>query len=124
MWAIKLLMKIIVLPMILVIAVARLGVDLAIKLYGFVSFWLWVFLGIVVIMTVCQQNWMQTLLAIVIGGATFIVLFGAVWIQCNNTRCHRTAWSQIRKPSLELKWSYQRDRRPRNFLLKTYASPH
>ena len=32
MWAIKLLMKIIVLPMILVIAVARLGVDLAIKL--------------------------------------------------------------------------------------------
>lgn len=81
MWAIKLLMKIIVLPMILVIAVARLGVDLAIKLYGFVSFWLWVFLGIVVIMTVCQQNWMQTLLAIVIGGATFIVLFGAVWIQ-------------------------------------------
>lgn len=70
MWAIKLLMKIIVLPMILVIAVARLGVDLAIKLYGFVSFWLWVFLGIVVIMTVCQQNWMQTLLAIVIGDGT------------------------------------------------------
>ena len=81
MWAIKLLMKIIVLPMILVIAVARLGVDLAIKLYGFVSFWLWVFLGIVIIMTLCQQNWMQTFLAIAIGGATFIVLFGAVWIQ-------------------------------------------
>ena len=81
MWAIKLLMKIIVLPMILVIAVARLGVDLTIKLYGFVSFWLWVFLGIVIIMTLCQQNWMQTFLAIPIGGATFIVLFGAVWIQ-------------------------------------------
>ena len=37
--------------------------------------------GIVIIMTLCQQNWMQTFLAIAIGGATFIVLFGAVWIQ-------------------------------------------
>lgn len=81
MWALKLLLKIVVLPMILVVVVARLGIDLAIKLYGFVSFWLWVFLGIVVIMTVCQQNWMQTVFAVVIGGATFAILFGAVWIQ-------------------------------------------
>lgn len=81
MWALRLLLKIMVLPMILLVAIARLGVSIAIKLYGFASFWLWVFLGIVVIMTVCQQNWTQTILAAVIGGVTFLVLFAAVWIQ-------------------------------------------
>ena len=33
MWAIKLLLKIMILPMILLIGVARLGVTLAIKIY-------------------------------------------------------------------------------------------
>ena len=81
MWAVKLLLKIMILPMILLIGVARLGVTLAIKIYGFASFWLWVLLGIVVIMTVCQQNWSQTILALSMGAITFVVLFAAVWIQ-------------------------------------------
>lgn len=81
MWAVKLLLKIMILPMILLIGVARLGVTLAIKIYGFASFWLWVLLGIVVIMTVCQQNWSQTILALSMGAITFVVLFVAVWIQ-------------------------------------------
>lgn len=81
MWALRLLLKIIVLPMIIVVAVARLGVDLATKVYGFVSFWLWAFLAVVVIMTICQQNWSQTFLALGIAGASFVVLFFAVWIQ-------------------------------------------
>ena len=38
MWAVKLLLKIMILPMILLIGVARLGVTLAIKIYGFASF--------------------------------------------------------------------------------------
>ena len=81
MWFLKLLLKVVVLPMILVVAVMRLAVDLAIKVYGFASFWLWVFMGIVVIMTICQQNWTQTFIAVAIAAVTFLVLFGAVWIQ-------------------------------------------
>lgn len=81
MWAVKLLLKIMILPMILLIGVARQGVTLAIKIYGFASLWLWVLLGIVVIMTVCQQNWSQTILALSMGAITFVVLFAAVWIQ-------------------------------------------
>ena len=87
MWAIKLLMKIIVLPMILVIAVARLGVDLTIKLYGFVSFWLWVFLGIVIIMMLWSHvpiSWnviyvfpvLVDLILITFGVSTILAHFG------------------------------------------------
>ena len=38
MWTLRFLLKIMVLPMIILVAVARLGVSIAIKLYGFANF--------------------------------------------------------------------------------------
>lgn len=60
---------------------ARLLVTLAIKVYGFVSFWFWVLLAIITVMTVVYQKWDQTVIMVVLGAISFAVLFGVVWVQ-------------------------------------------
>lgn len=81
MWLMKLFIKILILPALLVVGVARLLVTLAIKLYGFVSFWFWVLLAIITVMTVVYQKWDQTAIMVILGAVSFVVLFGAVWVQ-------------------------------------------
>lgn len=81
MWLAKLIIKILILPALLVVGVTRLLVALAIKIYGFVSFWFWVILAIITLMTVVYQKWDQTAIMVVLGTASFAVLFGAVWVQ-------------------------------------------
>lgn len=81
MWLMKLFLKILILPALLVVGVARLLVTLAIKVYGFVSFWFWVLLAIITVMTVVYQKWDQTVIMVGLGAVSFVVLFGAVWVQ-------------------------------------------
>ena len=81
MWLAKLFVKILILPALLVVGVARLLVTLAIKVYGFVSFWFWVLLAIITVMTVVYQKWDQTMIMVSLGAVLFAVLFGAVWVQ-------------------------------------------
>lgn len=81
MWLMKLFIKILILPALLVVGVARLLVTLAIKLYGFVSFWFWVLLAIITVMTVVYQKWDQTSIMVILGAVSYVVLFGAVWVQ-------------------------------------------
>lgn len=81
MWLVKLLVKVLILPALLVVGVARFLVALAIKVYGFVSFWFWVLLAIITVMTVVYQKWDQTMIMVVLGAVSFLVLFGAVWLQ-------------------------------------------
>lgn len=81
MWLVKVFVKILILPVLLVVGVARLLVALAIKVYGFVSFWFWVLLAIITVMTVVYQKWDQTVIMVVLGAVSFAVLFGAVWVQ-------------------------------------------
>ena len=78
---VKLFLKILILPALLIVGVARLFVTLAIKVYGFVSFWFWVLLAIITVMTVAYQKWDQTVIMIVLGAVSFAMLFGAVWVQ-------------------------------------------
>lgn len=81
MWLVKLIIKILILPALLVVGVARLLVALAIKVYSFVGFWFWVLLAIITVMTVVYQKWDQTVIMVVLGVVSFAVLFGAVWVQ-------------------------------------------
>lgn len=81
MWLVKLFVKVLILPALLIVGVARLLVALTIKVYGFVSFWFWVLLAIITVMTVVYQKWDQTVIMVVLGGVSFVVLFGAVWAQ-------------------------------------------
>ena len=81
MWLVKLIIKILILPALLVVGVARLLVVLAIKVYGFVSFWFWVLLAIITVMTIVYQKWDQTAIMAVLGAVSFAVLFGAVCVQ-------------------------------------------
>ena len=81
MWIAKLFVKILILLALFVVGVARLLVTLAIKVYGFVSFWFWVLLAIITVMTVVYQKWDQTVIMVVLGAASFAVLFGGVWVQ-------------------------------------------
>ena len=81
MWLVKLFLKVLILPALLVVGVARLLVDLAIKVYGFVSFGFWVLLAIITVMTVVYQKWDQTVIMVVLGAVSFAVLFGAVCVQ-------------------------------------------
>lgn len=81
MWLVKLIIKILILPALLVVGVARLLVALAIKGYGFVSFWGWILLAIITMMTVVYQKWDQTIIMVLLGAVLFAVLFGAVWVQ-------------------------------------------
>ena len=81
MWLVKLLVKVLILPALLVVGVARFLVALAIKVYSFVSFWFWVLLAIITVMTVVYQKWEQTVIMIVLGAVSFVMLFGAVWVQ-------------------------------------------
>ena len=81
MWLMKLIIKILILPALLVVGVARFLAALAIKVYGFVSFWFWVLLAIITVMTVVYQKWDQTIIMVLLGAVLFAVLFGAVWVQ-------------------------------------------
>lgn len=68
-------------PVLLIVGVARLLVSLATKVYGFVSFWFWVLLAIITVMTVLYHKWDQTVIMVVLGAVSLAVLFGAVWVQ-------------------------------------------
>ena len=81
MWLVKLFLKILILPALLIVGVARLFVTLAIKVYGFVSFWFWVLLAIITVMTIVYQKWDQTVIMVVLGAVSFAILFGTVWVQ-------------------------------------------
>ena len=81
MWLVKLLIKIFILPVLLVVGVARLLVSLTINIYGFVSFWFWILLAVITVMTVIYQKWDQTVIMVVLGAVSFAILFGAVWVQ-------------------------------------------
>lgn len=81
MWLVKFIFKILILPILLVVGVARFLVSLAIRVYGFVSFWFWVLLAIITIMTIAYQRWDQTVIMLVLGAVSFVILFGAVWVQ-------------------------------------------
>ena len=81
MWLVRLFVKIMFFPILLLIGVAKLVVILEIKIYGFLSFWFWVLLAIIIIMDFLNKQWNQILIMITLGGISIAFLSASVCIQ-------------------------------------------
>lgn len=81
MFILRLLGKIVAFPIILVLGVFRFVLKIAMNIYSFAAVWFWLFLAACVIWTLVQKQWSQTLILVVIGIVTFLVLFFAVWLE-------------------------------------------
>ncbi len=73
--------KLLILPVLLLFGLLRLVLKMAQSIYGFIAVWFWIFIGICLVYAACMQNWNQIILLALIAVASFLVLFGAVWIE-------------------------------------------
>lgn len=81
MMVIRLFVKIVLLPVLLVVMLTRVAVNAAAHLYGIFAIWFWIFLGAVAIMLFTNQMWDAMVIAGGFAFAAFIVMFLAVWLE-------------------------------------------
>lgn len=77
----KIIGKLVLIPILLLIGIIRLALNTAAKLYCFVAVWFWILLAVCAMVTVINQRWDQTFLLGIVGAVTFGALFGGLVIE-------------------------------------------
>jgi len=81
MWFGRMCKKIVLMPVLAIVWLLRLAVSLVVRVYGFMSFWFWILLAIITVMTIVQHKWSQTAIMAVLGAISFVLLFASVWLE-------------------------------------------
>ncbi len=81
MMILKIIGKIVLMPILLLIGITRLVLNTAAKIYCFVAVWFWLFLAVCAVVTVVNQRWDQTFLLVIVGAVTFGALFGGLMME-------------------------------------------
>ena len=80
-WFLKMIVKIILFPVVFVLMMLNFVIKAVTYVYGFVATFFWYFVLFGIVWTVMHQQWNQTIIFVVLGTITFLMLFLAVWIQ-------------------------------------------
>lgn len=82
MFILKIFVKILLLPVLLLLCLVRIAMNIAIHIYTCVGVWLWTLLGVIAIYSLIQQNWRDIGIVTIMAAASFAVVFVATWIMC------------------------------------------